>query len=101
MIYYKVVFYKELIIMESTSLCFSDIDWGEDEAKNDYSLERYFVEFPGFNNVLTGKKRFIVGRKGTGKTAILQKIRLQDDKNPTIFSVDISLRDFPLNDLDL
>ena len=43
--------------MESTSLCFSDIDWCEDEAKNDYSLERYFVEFPGFNNVLTGKKR--------------------------------------------
>ncbi|WP_270834673.1 P-loop ATPase, Sll1717 family [Faecalibacterium prausnitzii] len=84
--------------MGSTLLRFSDIDWGEDEAKNDYSLERYFVEFPGFNNVLTGKKRFIVGRKGTGKTAILQKIRLQDAKNPTIFSVDIALRDFPLND---
>lgn len=79
-------------------LRFSDIDWGEDEAKNDYSLERYFVEFPGFNNVLKGRKRFIVGRKGTGKTAILQKIRLQSNTDPTIFSVDVSLRDFPLND---
>ena len=79
-------------------LRFSDIDWGEDEAKNDYSLERCFVEFPGFNNVLKGRKRFIVGRKGTGKTAILQKIRLQSNTDPTIFSVDVSLRDFPLND---
>lgn len=58
----------------------------------------YFVEFPGFNNVLKGRKRFIVGRKGTGKTAILQKIRLQSNTDPTIFSVDVSLRDFPLND---
>ena len=84
--------------MSQIPLRFSDIDWGEDEAKNDYSLERYFVEFPGFNNVLKGRKRFIVGRKGTGKTAILQKIRLQSNTDPTIFSVDVSLRDFPLND---
>ena len=84
--------------MSQIPLRFSDIDWGEDEAKNDYSLERYFVEFPGFNNVLKGRKRFIVGRKGTGKTAILQKIRLQSNTDPTIFSVDVSLRDFPVND---
>ena len=84
--------------MSQIPLRFSDIDWGEDEAKNDYSLERCFVEFPGFNNVLKGRKRFIVGRKGTGKTAILQKIRLQSNTDPTIFSVDVSLRDFPLND---
>jgi len=77
---------------------FSDIDWGEDEAKNDELLEHYFVEFPGYNNILNGKKRFIIGRKGTGKSAILQKIRLKCNSDPTLFCTDISLRDFPLTD---
>ena len=84
--------------MNVLGISFSDIDWGEDEAKNDDSLERYFVEFPGFNEVLEGKKRYIIGRKGTGKTAILQKIRLQSCSDPLSFYADISLRDFPLND---
>ena len=53
--------------MQNIQIAFSDIDWGEDEARNDESLEHYFVEFPGYNSILKGKKRFIIGRKGTGK----------------------------------
>ena len=79
-------------------ISFSDIEWGEDEAKNDDSLGLYFVEFPGYDKILSGKKRFIIGRKGTGKSAILQKIRLHAQNEPTYFCTDISLRDFPLND---
>lgn len=86
------------ISMERFKISFSDVDWGEDEAKNDESLERYFVEFPEYEKVLDGKKRYIIGRKGTGKSAILQKLRLQAKKDPTAFFTDISLRDFPLND---
>lgn len=56
--------------MERFKISFSDVDWGEDEAKNDESLERYFVEFPEYEKVLDGKKRYIIGRKGTGKSAI-------------------------------
>lgn len=84
--------------MQTINIKFADIDWGEDEAKNDESLDRYFVEFPGYEGIIKGHKRFIVGRKGTGKSAILQKLRLQAKNSPTIFSCDISLRDFPLND---
>ena len=84
--------------MQNIQIAFSDIDWGEDEARNDESLEHYFVEFPGYDSILKGKKRFIIGRKGTGKSAILQKIRLDCNSNPTLFSTDISLRDFPLTD---
>ena len=47
--------------MNKNSVSFSDIDWGEDEAKNDELLERYFVEFPGYEKIFTGKKRYIVG----------------------------------------
>lgn len=84
--------------MGTFSIKFSDINWGEDEAKNDESLDGYFVEFPGYEKILEGKKRYIIGRKGTGKSAILQKIRLQSESDPTSFYSDISLRDFPLND---
>lgn len=84
--------------MKNFNISFSDIDWGEDEAKNDESLDRYFVEFPGYEKILTGKKRYIIGRKGTGKSAILQKLRLQANSDATSFYSDVSLRDFPLND---
>lgn len=80
------------------NVLFSDIEWGEDEAKNDEDLDNYFVEFPGYDKIIQGKKRFIVGRKGTGKSAILQKIRLKSLSDATYFYIDISLRDFPLND---
>ena len=32
--------------MEKFEIRFSDIDWGEDEARNDVALAHYFVEFP-------------------------------------------------------
>lgn len=84
--------------MKTFDIKFSDIDWGEDDAKNDESLEHYFVEFPGYDKILSGKKHYIIGRKGTGKSAILQKVRLQCSASPTHFYTDISLRDFPLTD---
>lgn len=84
--------------MQRFDFSFSDIDWGEDEAKNDNSLAHYFVEFPGYNNILKGKKRYVIGRKGTGKSAILQKIRLKSISDSFSYHTDISLRDFPLSD---
>lgn len=84
--------------MKKFEIRFSDIYWGEDDAKNDLSLEKYFVEFPGYEDILTGEKRYIIGRKGTGKSAILQKLRLQAQADPTSFAMDVSLRDFPLTD---
>lgn len=83
---------------ETFHIRFKDIEWGEDEAKGDDSLEHYFVEFPGYDKIWSGKKRYIIGRKGTGKSAILQKIRLTAQSDPKIFHTEISLRDFPLSD---
>ena len=75
--------------MQRFDFSFSDIDWGEDEAKNDNSLAHYFVEFPGYNNILKGKKRYVIGRKGTGKSAILQKIRLKSISDSFSYHTDI------------
>lgn len=84
--------------MKKFEISFSKIEWGEDDAKNDGLLGLYFVEFPGYDEVLSGKKRYIIGRKGTGKSAILQKLRLDSEADSTSFFTDVSLRDFPLND---
>lgn len=78
---------------------FKDINWGEDEARGDLDLVRYFLKIPDFDKLLEGKKRYIIGRKGTGKTALLQKIRLDSAENSDYKCKELSLRDFPLNDI--
>lgn len=80
------------------NLKFSDIEWGSDEAREDDGLKECFVKIPGFDKILQGDKRYIIGRKGTGKTAVLQRIRIQADEDYSKFYADISLRDFPLTD---
>ena len=84
--------------MQVTQFGFSDINWGPDTAEEDYGLSNYFVEYPGYSEVLEGKLRYIIGRKGTGKSAILQKIRTLSEDKPDVFCTSVSLRDFPIND---
>jgi len=79
---------------------FWDINWGNVEAKDDPLLDKYFLEVPRFDDVLKGKKRFIIGRKGTGKSAILQKIYLESESKEDWFCSWISLEDFPINDFN-
>lgn len=78
---------------------FHDVNWGEDEAKGDPDLIRYFLKIPDYDKIIEGKKRYILGRKGTGKTAILEKIRLDAKENDEYSYKDLSLKDFPLNDI--
>ncbi len=78
---------------------FSDVDWGPDIADDDYELENYFVEFPGYQDVLNGTYRYIIGRKGTGKSAMLQRIKiLANNADSNIFCSSISLKNFPINE---
>lgn len=81
-------------------LNFWDISWGDVEAKDDPFLEKYFLPVPRFNDVLKGKKRYIIGRKGTGKTAILKKIFLESESKENWFCNWVSLEDFPINDFN-
>ncbi|MGB0766349.1 MAG: P-loop ATPase, Sll1717 family [Phycisphaeraceae bacterium] len=78
---------------------FWNVDWGKDDAKSDLKLENYFVKLPEYASVVDGSKRYIIGRKGTGKTAVAQHIFLQAKSNPLIFARKLSLRNFPLQDL--
>jgi len=76
---------------------FWDISWGPDEAKGDLHLKNYFVPIPEYGDIKEGKYRYIIGRKGCGKTAICEKLRIDADDNPMAFSSSLSLRNFPLN----
>lgn len=78
---------------------FSDINWGSDEAKNDENLREYFFEFPRFNNLKNGTYRYVIGRKGTGKTAVIERIKQFAEDDPLAFYSMLSLRDFPIQDL--
>ncbi len=49
-----------------------DIDFGQDTAEFDTHLADYFLETPIYQRVVQGDKAIIIGRKGTGKTAILR-----------------------------
>jgi hypothetical protein len=75
---------------------FWSVNWGADEAKGDHNLRDYFVAIPEYQDILDGKKRYIVGRKGTGKTAICEKIRLDAVEEPLWFTSAMSLKSFPV-----
>lgn len=78
-------------------LNFWDIDWGPDEAKGDKLLKNYFVPVPEYDGVIRGDYRYILGRKGSGKTAICEKIKMDAEEDPLCFTSSLSLRNFPLN----
>lgn len=51
--------------------------FGNDVAENDAHLSEYFIETPAYRMALSGEKRFIIGRKGAGKSAICQQLQKQ------------------------
>lgn len=51
-----------------------DIDWGNDSAEKDAHLLEYFVGSPTFQRLAEGRKSIVVGRKGSGKSALMRKL---------------------------
>lgn len=61
----------------------SSITVGSNAAENEMKdLKYYFVETHDFKNALEGRGRLIVGRKGSGKTAIFWRVRDIARKSP-------------------
>jgi hypothetical protein len=66
------------------------------EAKFE-DTERYFYEFAAVEKLLTGQRFFVIGRKGTGKTAISEFIRRIQRHD--VFSEKLTFKNFPFNEL--
>ena len=70
-------------------------DWKLD-AKLD-NMNRYFYFIKEAGDVLNGTKAYVIGRKGTGKTAISEYIcRIQD---PKTFTQQLTFKNFPFAEL--
>ncbi len=72
------------------------------EAKFE-SSERYFYNVAESKQILSGRKFFVIGRKGSGKTAISEHIKgingsANSDK-VKVFSERLSFKGFPFNEL--
>lgn len=52
----------------------SDIDWGDDSAERDQHLLEYFVASASFRRLAEGRSWLVVGRKGSGKSALLRRL---------------------------
>jgi len=66
------------------------------EAKFE-DTERYFYEFAAVEKLLSGERSFVIGRKGTGKTAISEFIRRIQKHD--VFSEKLTFKNFPFNEL--
>jgi hypothetical protein len=66
------------------------------EAKFE-DTERYFYEFAAVEKILSGTRYFVIGRKGTGKTAISEFIRKINKFD--VFSEKLTFKNFPFNEL--
>jgi hypothetical protein len=66
------------------------------EAREE-DTNRYFYSLQGIDDIVSGECSFVIGRKGSGKTAIAEHIRGLSDYNCFIRS--LSFKNFPFNEL--
>ncbi|SFM01705.1 hypothetical protein SAMN05421830_111119 [Desulfomicrobium norvegicum] len=52
----------------------ADINWGDDSAERDPALLCYFVHTAAFQRLKDKQKSIIIGRKGSGKSAVRKKL---------------------------
>jgi hypothetical protein len=67
--------------------------FGAIEAESDDLLDDCFEEHVAFKEALSGRRFLVLGRKGSGKTAIYKK--LLSLKSPEIFTVGHTFSDYP------
>lgn len=68
------------------------------EAKSE-DVGRYFFHMSEVETILAGTKNYIIGRKGTGKTALSEFILGKGRNSNGIFCEKLSFKNFPFNDL--
>jgi hypothetical protein len=70
------------------------IDFGNPDGLYDYNLKSYFLDNGYWNRIIESDKFFVIGRKGTGKSAIYNWIKTQDESMAP-FIQNLSFTEFP------
>jgi len=68
----------------------ADIQWGDDSAEKDPFLLEYFVTSDAFQRVQQRTKSIVVGRKGSGKSALRKKLDQDFKSAPDTFIINLS-----------
>ena len=68
----------------------NQIEWGDDSAENDRHLLEYFVPSQAIERLMSKSKTLVVGRKGSGKSPLLAKVRQDFSNKPNTFAISIS-----------
>ena len=74
------------------------IDFGEIDGLYDKNLSSYFLDDDYWTKLIDGRKFFVIGRKGTGKSAIYNWVFEQQYTNNVIVS-NLSFKNFPFEKL--
>lgn len=74
----------------------TDISRWKLEARLD-DIQRYFFAIPELNQVQDGNASYVIGRKGTGKTALVQYIA--ETANNEFLVKKLTFKNFPFNEL--
>lgn len=79
-----------------------DIEWGNDSAESDKNLLEYYVDLPILRHLLNKRKNLVVGRKGSGKSAIRKKLinSFKEDINVEIMPTEAIIKSI-LKDEDI
>jgi hypothetical protein len=69
------------------------VNFGHIDAEADRNLIRYFLETESYNRIFNGEKMYVIGRKGTGKSAIY--LTIENMKHPYVIVSGLSFDDYP------
>jgi hypothetical protein len=68
----------------------NEMNWGDDSAERDDLLLSYFVNTESYRRLATKSKSIVVGRKGSGKSALRKKLEADFNKDGATHVVNIS-----------
>ena len=77
---------------------FRNIDFGDIDGLYDKNLNEYFIDNDYWNQLVEGRKFFVIGRKGTGKSAIYNWIKTKEAEKNVLVS-NLSFKNFPFEKL--
>ena len=72
-------------------------NWKADALKEDIS--KYFYSYEEVDSVLSGQLCYVIGRKGSGKSALCKHVMQQEKNHYNIFAESLSFKSYPINEL--
>lgn len=67
-----------------------DLDFGKDTAEFDRNLADYFVATAAYSRILSGNKSVVTGRKGSGKTALMNYFVASSSEDQAVITLEAS-----------